>query len=420
MNSLRLILSKAVAIRPQGPTRSISLTTSLQNELDSKVQPLTILTDDERMMKDTVAKLATEQILPLVRKMDDAGKIDSTVVNMLFENGLMGIEIPSEYGGSECNFMTTIQVVEELSKVDPSVGILVDLQNTLVISLLLKLANKEQKEHYLPLLASKMVGSFCLTEPASGSDAFSLKTTAKQDGTDYLINGSKMWISNSDIAGLFLVMANVDPSKGYKGITCFLVDRDTPGFTINKPEDKLGIKASGTCMLTFENVRVPETNILGVKGHGYKYAAGFLNEGRIGIAAQMLGCAQGCFDATIPYTLERKQFGQSVAVFQGMQHQIAQMALQIECARLLTYNAARLVENGKPFIKEASMAKLYASEIAQQVTSRCIDLMGGVGFTRDFPQEKFYRDSKIGTIYEGTSNIQLNTIAKNILKEFQS
>lgn len=228
----------------------------------------------------------------------------------------MGVEIPSEYGGSECTFMTTIQVVEEISKVDPSVGILVDLQNTLVISLLLKLANKEQKEHYLPQLASKMVGSFCLTEPSSGSDAFSLKTTAKQDGSDYLINGSKMWISNSDIAGLFLVMANVDSSQGYKGITCFLVDRDTPGFTVNKPEDKLGIKASGTCMLTFENARVPESAILGVKGHGYKYAAGFLNEGRVGIAAQMLGCAQGCFDATIPYTLERKQFGQSVASFQ--------------------------------------------------------------------------------------------------------
>lgn len=228
----------------------------------------------------------------------------------------MGVEIPSEYGGSECSFMTTIQIVEEISKVDASVGILVDLQNTLVNSLLLKLATKEQKEKYLPQLATKMVGSFCLTEPSAGSDAFGLRTTAKQDGSDYIINGSKMWISNSDIAGLFLVMANADPSQGYRGITCFLVDRDTPGFTVNKPEDKLGIRASGTCMLTFDNVRVPASNILGVKGHGYKYAAGFLNEGRIGIAAQMLGIAQGCFDATIPYTLERNQFGQSIANFQ--------------------------------------------------------------------------------------------------------
>ena len=304
--------------------------------------------------------------------------------------------------------------------VDASVAVLVDIHNTLINALFTKLGTAEQKKKYLTKLATESAGSFALSEPSSGSDAFALKTTAKKDGSNYILNGTKMWISNSDVADVFLVMANADPSKGYRGITTFILDRDFQGLSIGKKEDKLGIRASGTCMLHLDNVKVPEENILGEYGKGYQYAAGFLNEGRIGIAAQMVGLAQGCFDATIPYLLERKQFGQDIYSFQGMQYQIAQIAVQIEAARLLTYNAARLQEVGAPFLKEAAMAKLFASEMAQQVTVKCIDWMGGVGFTKDFPQEKFYRDCKIGTIYEGTSNMQLSTIAKIIRKEYTS
>ncbi|KAL6263849.1 hypothetical protein P5V15_003930 [Pogonomyrmex californicus] len=380
--------------------------------------PLTQFTDDEIMMKETVAKLAKEEIAPLVRKMEKEGKVDDGVLKKLFENGLMGLEIPSDYGGAECNFMSTILTVEEVAKVDGAVAALVDIHNTLVNSLIIKVASEEQKKKYLPKLAQTYAGSFCLTEPGSGSDAFSLKTEAKKDGSDYVINGTKMWISNSDIAGVFLVFANANPSARYRGITTFFVERDTPGLAIQKPEDKLGIKASGTCMIHFDNVRVPESNILGEFGHGYKYAAGFLNEGRVGIGAQMIGIAQGCLDATIPYTLERKQFGKDVFSFQAMQHQIAQAVTDLECARLLVYNAARLVDAKKDVIKEAAMAKLVASETALRVTAKCIDFMGGVGFTTDFPQEKYFRDSKIGTIYEGTSNMQLSTIAKCIRKEY--
>ena len=289
-----------------------------------------------------------------------------------------------------------------------------------MISLFNKLATKAQKDKYLNKLTTEYSGSFALSEPTSGSDAFALKTTAKKDGNSYILNGTKMWISNSDLSGCFLIMANVDTSKGYKGITTFIVEREYEGFSVGKKEDKLGIRASGTCMLHLENVRVPEENVLGEVGKGYQYAAGFLNEGRIGIAAQMVGTAQGCFDATIPYLLERKQFGQDIYSFQGMQYQIAQMATQIEAARLMYYNAARIQEAGAPFLKEAAMAKYFASEMAQQVTVKCIDWMGGVGFTRDFPQEKFYRDCKIGSIYEGTSNMQLSTIAKILRKEYTS
>jgi len=380
--------------------------------------PLTILSEDERAMQETVSRLAKDQIGPYVRQMENDKKFTDSVVKSLFENGLMGIQTPTEFNGSECNFLTAMLIVEELSKVDPAVAAFVDIHNTLVNSVIFKYGNKEQQEKYLPRLATDMVGSFALTEPSSGTDAFSLKTTAKKVGNDIVINGSKMWISNSDFSGVFLIMANADPSKGYKGITCFIVDRDTPGFTINKPEDKLGIVASGTCMLTFEDVKIPESNIVGSYGQGYKIAIDVLNEGRIGIAAQMLGLAQGCFDATIPYTLERQQFGQPIFNFQGMQHQIAQIATEIECARLLTYNAARLLDQKLPYIKEASMAKYFACEVAQKATIKCIDWMGGVGFTKDFPQEKFYRDCKIGSIYEGTSNIQLTTIAKAIQKQF--
>ncbi|XP_017138917.1 short/branched chain specific acyl-CoA dehydrogenase, mitochondrial [Drosophila miranda] len=380
--------------------------------------PLTFLTEDEKMMKETVAKLAQDQILPLVKKMDLEHKFDPSVVKAVFDNGLMGIEIDTELGGSGCNFMTNIIVVEELSKIDPAVAAFVDIHNTLVNSLMIKFGNAEQKAKYLPKLAQEYAGSFALTEPGAGSDAFSLKTVAKKDGSHYVINGTKMWISNSDVAGVFLVFANAKPEDGYRGITTFIVDRETPGLIVNKPEDKLGIRASGTCMLTFDNVRVPEENILGTFGHGYKYAAGFLNEGRIGIGAQMVGLAQGTFDATIPYLLERKQFGESIYNFQSMQHQIATIATEIEAARLMTYNAARLQEQGVPFLKEAAMAKFYASEVAQRAAIKCIDWMGGVGFTRDFPQEKFYRDVKIGAIYEGTSNMQLSTIAKCVKKEY--
>lgn len=388
------------------------------SRLDHCPGPLTQFTDDELMMKETVGKLAREEIAPLVRKMEKEGKIDDRVLQQLFANGLMGMEVPEKYGGTGSNFMTTILTVEEVAKVDGAVAALVDIHNTLVNSLIIKVGSEEQKAKYLPKLAQNYAGSFCLTEPGSGSDAFSLKTEAKKEGAEYVLNGTKMWISNSDIAGLFLVFANANPSAGYRGITTFFVERDTPGLTVAKPEDKLGIKASGTCMIHFDNVRIPETNILGEFGQGYKYAAGFLNEGRVGIGAQMIGIAQGCLDATIPYTLERKQFGKDIFSFQSMQHQIAQVATELECARLLVYNAARLVDAKKDIMKEAAMAKLVASETALRVTAKCIDFMGGVGFTTDFPQEKYFRDSKIGTIYEGTSNMQLSTIAKCIRKQY--
>ncbi|KAL1490541.1 hypothetical protein ABEB36_013217 [Hypothenemus hampei] len=387
-------------------------------EAASTQLPLTYLSDDEKALQETVSRLAKEQIQPHVKSMEEEKKINDTVLKLLFENGLMGIQTPVEFDGSGCNFLSAILVVEELSKVDPSVSALVDIHNTLVNSVFFKYANQEQKQKYLPRLCTDMVGSFGLTEPSSGTDAFALKTTAKKVGKEYVLNGSKMWISNSDLSGVFLIMANADISKGYRGISCFIVDRDTPGFTINRPEDKLGIVASGTCLLTLEDVKIPETNLLGHLGQGYKIAIDILNEGRIGIASQMLGIAQGCFNATIPYTLERQQFGRQIFNFQGMQFQIAEVATEIEAARLLIYNAARLVEQGVPYIKQASMAKYFASEMAQKATIRCVDWMGGVGFTKDFPQEKFYRDVKIGSIYEGTSNIQLVTIAKEIYKQF--
>lgn len=428
MNSCRTFLTKqGLPALSKNYRKSITTTSSKlqQTETSEATQftdspkPLTYLTEDEQMMKETVRRLAVDQIGPHVRDMDRDGFIKQPIIDMLFQNGLMGIEIESKYGGSECGFMTSIITVEEISKIDPATAVLVDLHNTLIINAISKYANKEQKAHYLPRMVTDTVGSFALSEPSAGSDAFSLKTTAKKDGSDYILNGSKMWISNSDVAGVFLIMANANPSAGYKGITCFIVERDTPGFTIAKPENKLGICASGTCMLTFDNCRVPATAIMGKLGEGYKIAARFLNEGRIGIAAQMVGAAQGCFDATIPYTLERTQFGKPIYSNQGMQYQIADIASKIEAARLLTYNAARLLEYGASVAKEASIAKYIACEVAQQTTIKCIDWMGGVGFTKDFIQEKFYRDVKIGSIYEGTSNMQLSTIAKHIEKEYQ-
>uniref|UniRef100_A0A2K5QI82 Short/branched chain specific acyl-CoA dehydrogenase, mitochondrial n=2 Tax=Cebus imitator TaxID=2715852 RepID=A0A2K5QI82_CEBIM len=380
--------------------------------------PLQTFTDEEMMIKSSVNKFAQEQLAPLVSTMDENSKMEKSVIQGLFQQGLMGIDVDPKYGGTGASFFSTVLVIEELAKVDASVAVLCEIQNTLINALIIKFGTEEQKATYLPQLTTEKIGSFCLSEAGAGSDSFALKTRADKKGNYYVLNGSKLWISSAEYAGLFLVMANVDPTIGYKGITCFLVDRDTPGLRIGKPENKLGLRASSTCPLTFENVKVPETSVLGQIGHGYKYAAGGLNEGRIGIAAQMLGLAQGCFDYTIPYIKERIQFGKRLFDFQGLQHQVAHMATQLEAARLLTYNAARLVEAGRPFIKEASMAKYYASEIAGQVTSKCIEWMGGVGYTKDYPVEKYFRDAKIGTIYEGASNIQLNTIAKHINAEY--
>ncbi|XP_053773818.1 short/branched chain specific acyl-CoA dehydrogenase, mitochondrial isoform X1 [Desmodus rotundus] len=376
--------------------------------------PLQTLTDEEMMIKNSVKKFAQEQVAPLVSTMDENSKMEKSVIQGLFQQGLMAINVDTKYGGTGASFFSFILAVEELAKVDASVALLCDVQNTVVNKLIENHGTEEQKATYLTMLATEKIGSFCLSEAGSGSDSFALKTRADKKGDYYVINGSKMWITSAEYAELFLVMANVDPSLGYKGITCFVVDRDAEGFHIGRAENKLGIRASSTCPLTFENVKVPEANILGQVGHGYKYAIGSLNEGRIGIAAQMLGLAQGCFDHTVPYTKERIQFGKRLFDFQGLQHQVAQVATQLEAARLLTYNAARLVEARKPFIKEAAMAKYYASEVAGLTTSKCIEWMGGVGYTKDYPVEKYFRDAKIGTIYEGASNIQLNTIAKHI------
>lgn len=380
--------------------------------------PLQTFTDEDIMMQKAVKKFAQEQIAPLVSTMDENSKMEKSVIQGLFQQGLMGIEVEAKYGGTEASFLCSVLAIEELAKVDASVALLCDIQNTIINNLFRKHGTEEQKATYLPKLVTEKLGSFCLSEAGAGSDSFALKTRADKSGNYYIINGSKMWISNAEHAELFLVFANVDPPSGYRGITCFLVDRDTEGFQIGKRENKMGIRASSTCQLTFENVKVPETSVLGKIGHGYKYAIGSLNEGRIGIAAQMLGLAQGCFDYTIPYIKERMQFGKRIFDFQGLQHQVAQVATQLEAARLLTYNAARLVAAGRPFIKEASMAKYYASEVAGLTTSKCIEWMGGVGYTKDYPVEKFFRDAKIGTIYEGASNIQLNTIAKHIDAEY--
>lgn len=383
----------------------------------SKVCPVTMLSEEESLMKTMASKFAADNISPIVREMDEKSSMPKSLLRGLFENGLLGVEIPSQYGGAESSFFASNLIIEEIAKVDMSVSLIVDIQNTLINTLFLTLGTEEQKCKYLPMLATDTVGAFCLSEPGSGSDAFSLKTQAVKTDDQYIINGSKCWISNAEHAGLFLVMANAKPTDGYKGITCFIVERNTPGLEIGKKEDKMGIRASSTCMVHFDNVEVPETNILGTFGQGYKYAITMLNEGRIGIGAQLIGVAQGCLDNTLPYIMERRQFGQPVWKFQAMQHQVADLATQIEAARLLVYNAARLKEAGLPFTKQAAMAKYYASEVACTTTSKCIELMGGVGVTKDYPVEKYYRDCKVGTIYEGTSNIQLNTIAKHIESE---
>ncbi|KAH7699137.1 ACDH-1 protein [Aphelenchoides avenae] len=378
-----------------------------------------MLSEEEKALADTVRRFGNDVIRPLVREMDATSKMDKRIIDGAFENGFMGIEIPSKYGGAESTFFNVVLIVEELAKVDPSVSVFVDVHNTLVAPLVTEFGTEEQKQKYLTRCHKDWVGSFCLSEAGSGSDAFALKTVAKPDGDDFLISGTKLWITNAGHANFFLVMANVDPSKGYRGITSFLVDANAPGLSVGKPEDKLGIRASSTCPVHFDSVRVPKSAVLGEIGKGYKMAIECLNAGRIGIGAQMLGLAQGCFDQTVPYLQERKQFNSRIIDFQGMQHQVADIATEIEAARLLVYNTARLKEAGLPFIKQAAMAKLYASNVATKATSKCVEWMGGVGFTKEFPVEKFYRDCKIGTIYEGTSNVQLNTIAKLIDSEYK-
>jgi len=378
--------------------------------------PLTKLSEDEEMMRATVEKFSRETILPKVMEMDAKAEMPPELIKALFDNGLMSIEIEPEFGGSGMSFIHACLAIEEISKVDPGTAVMVDVHNTLVVNAVRRYGNDAQKKKYLPMLAKDTVASFCLSEASSGSDAFALKTQAIKKGDHYVLRGNKLWISNAKDAGLFLVFANIDPSKGYKGITAFLVERGAKGLTIGKKEDKLGIRASSTCEVSFDDVEVPVENVLGQPGQGYKVAIGQLNEGRVGIAAQLVGLAEGAFNNVLPYLSQRKQFGVEIGSFQGMQFQVAEVATRIEAARLLMLNAARLVAAGENAIKEASMAKLYASEVAEYAASKAVEWMGGIGFVRGMA-EKFYRDAKIGSIYEGTSNMQKQTIAKAIYKE---
>lgn len=371
------------------------------------------------MFREAAASFAAKEVAPKAQAMDAAGSMELGLINDLFEQGFMGVEVAEEYGGSGSSFTAALLVIEELAKADPAVSVMVDIHNTIVNNCVTNWASTSLKEQWLPRLAGDTLGSFCLSESTSGSDAFALKTTAVKSGAKYILNGEKMWISNSKEAGVFLVMANAAPEVGYKGITCFVVPAGAPGLTVGKKEDKLGIRASSTATVTFDNVEVPAEDVLGEVGKGYKYAIEILNEGRIGIGAQMVGLAQGALNLTLPYIHERKQFGSRIADFQGVQHQVAELATQIEAARLLVYNAARMKESGHNVVKEAAMAKLFSAQVAEKSASKCIELLGGVGFTKDFGVEKFYRDAKIGAIYEGTSNIQLNTIAKLISSAYR-
>jgi alkylation response protein AidB-like acyl-CoA dehydrogenase len=388
---------------------------STATERASLPQPLLALTDDEKMFRENVRQFAEESVKPKVKEMDEKGVFDKGLIDQFFQLGLMGIEIPEQYGGSGGTFFEAILAVEEMSRVDPSAGVIVDVQNTLCINAILKWGTEEQKKKYLPKMATEWVGAYALSEAGSGSDAFALTTRAEDKGDHWLLNGQKMWITNGKEASLFIMIATVDSGLGYKGITAFLVEKDFPGFTVGKKEDKLGIRASSTCELILEDCKVPKENMLGEKGKGYKIAIETLNEGRIGIGAQMLGLAQGAFDNAAKYAQERKQFGQAIANFQGIQFQIAQMATEIAAARLMVYNAARMKDTGMDFVKDAAMTKLYCSQVAERVASLAVEIYGGYGFTKDYPVEKFFRDSKIGKIYEGTSNMQLQTIAKMVL-----
>jgi alkylation response protein AidB-like acyl-CoA dehydrogenase len=377
--------------------------------------PLTTLTDDERLFRDSVRAFAEARMAPLAREMDERQAMDPALVRELFDLGVMGIEVPEAHGGAGGTFFHATLAIEELSRVDPSVGVLVDVHNTLVVNALLRWGTPAQRDRHLPPLASAAVGAYALSEPDAGSDAFALATRAVRDGDGYLLQGRKVWITNGHEANLFIVFATIDPSAGYRGITAFLVERGTPGFTVGRKEDKLGIRASSTCELLFDGCRVEASAVLGDVGKGYKVAIETLNEGRIGIGAQMVGLAQGALDHAVRYVKERRQFGKAIAEFQGVQFQLARAATDLEAARLLVYNAARLRDAGRPFLREAAMCKLYASEAAERVTSLAVQLHGGNGYTKDYPVEKLYRDAKIGQIYEGTSNLQLQTIAKALL-----
>jgi len=404
-------------------TRSFSKTSQSLSAVQGGITSISEWTDEEKALRESVSGFAQQVIKPKVKEMDEKNKLDPQTLKSMFDQGLMGIEIPEELGGGGMSFTAACIVIEELAKVDPAISVICDVQNTLVNNIFRRWATEEQRKKYFPRLASNTLGSFCLSEWGSGSDAFALKTKAEKQGGHYILNGTKAWITNSGEAGLFVVMANTDFSKGYKGITAFVVDKSNPGIHIGKKEDKLGIRASSTCEVNFVDCKVPVEDVIGGPngvGIGYKIAIEALNEGRIGIASQMLGLAAGAYNATLPYLYQRKQFGQPIANFQGMQFQIAECAVQIEAARLLTYNAARMKDRGLPFVKESAMAKLYASQVAEKVASQCINMLGGVGFTKDFIAEKFFRDCKIGQIYEGTSNIQLQTIAKIVQKEFET
>ncbi|MEX1063185.1 MAG: acyl-CoA dehydrogenase [Balneolaceae bacterium] len=385
--------------------------------VDGSVPPLTQLTEDEQMLKEAAADFAGKSIKPQVLEMDEAARLDPDLIRQFFERGLMGIEIPEKYDGAGGTFFMSILAIEQISRVDASAGVFMDVQNTLVNNAFLRWGSEDIKQRFLPLLANEKVGAYCLSEAGSGSDAFALKTTAKADADHYILNGAKLWITNADEADIFLVFANINPGDGYRGITAFVVERETEGLSVSGKENKLGIRASSTCEVLLENVRVCRANVLGMAGEGYKVAIETLNEGRIGIGAQMTGIAQGAFDAAVAYTKERRQFGKAISDFQGVQFQLARMATDIETARLLVYNAARMKAANQPFQKQAAMAKYYSSEVAEKVSSLAIDLYGGYGYVKEYPVEKFYRDSKIGKIYEGTSNMQLQTIAKLLLKE---
>jgi butyryl-CoA dehydrogenase/short/branched chain acyl-CoA dehydrogenase len=378
--------------------------------------PLTVLSEDEQLFRESCRGFAEERIQPHVHKMDEEAKLEKSLIPQLFELGLMGIHIPEEFGGSSGSFFMSVLAVEEISRVDASFGVFIDVQNTLVNNAIMRWAPDDQKRKYLPRLAKDLVGAYALSEAASGSDAFALACRAVDKGDRFVLNGRKLWITNALEAGLFIVFANVDPDLGYKGITAFLVERDFPGFSVGRKEDKLGIRASSTCELILEDCSVPKENVLGEVGKGYKIAIETLNEGRIGIGAQMVGLAQGSWEHGAAYSKERKAFGKPISDFQAIQFQLAESATQIEAARLMVYNAARLKDAGKDFLKEAAMAKYFSSQVAEAVTSLMVEIYGGYGYTKDYPAEKYFRDSKIGKIYEGTSNMQLQTIAKFLLR----
>ncbi|MEO8218910.1 MAG: acyl-CoA dehydrogenase [Acidobacteriota bacterium] len=388
-----------------------------ETELLTTGNPLTSLSEEEQMFQQSVREFAVEKIRPLVHQMDQDASMDKQLVKSFFDLGIMGIEVPEKFGGAGSSFFNAVLVVEELSHVDASCGVLVDVQNTLVNNAIARWGSEDLKSRYLPMLCEFTVGAYALSEAGSGSDAFALACRAEEKAGGWVLTGRKLWITNAAEAGIFIVFANANPDAGYKGITAFLVEKDFPGFSVGKKEDKTGIRASSTCELILEECEVPAENVLGDPGKGYKIAIETLNEGRIGIGAQMIGVARGALEHAVAYVKERQQFGKSISEFQGVQFQIADAATQLEAARLMVYNAARLKDAGMPFLKEAAMAKLFSSQACERITSAAVELFGGNGYTREYPVEKFWRDSKIGQIYEGTSNMQLATIAKTILTD---